>query len=341
MDKKREKRVPVTIQHVAKRLGVSVQTVSAILGTKAHLYRDETRERVMKAARELGYRPNALAKATRTGRSGNIALLISSDSSYSPTPTELLYGIEQSATDNQLQMFISRLPDEKLTDAGYVPRVLREWFADGMLINYHFHIPPKMIELVRANDVPSVWINSPQPDDAVYPDEEGAGAEAVRMLIERGHKKIAYINFIHGSNIQDEHFSVAHRQAGYLKAMKAAGLKPMLHTYTNKVMMNERLNMSRKIMQAADRPTGIVTYNQSSANPIFMAGLESGLVPEKDFSIVTFDNQPIRLCSIHNTTTLLVPNLEMGRLAVEMLVKKVANPQERLPAAVVPFRKPT
>jgi LacI family transcriptional regulator len=336
----RKKGMAATIQQVAQHVGVSVQTVSAILGTKGHLYRSQTRERVFDAAKSLGYRPNVLAKATRTGRSGNIAFLISSDLTYAHCPAELLSGIETALSKNGLKMSVSQLPDDKLTDEGYVPNVLREWYADGMLINYHYHIPPRMVELVRSNELPSVWINSQQESDCVYPDEAGASASAVEYLAAKGFRRPAYVDFAHGIVLGEDHYSVADRRTGFIAGARKAGAKPKLFLYETKVPMGERVARAKQILSAADRPDGLVVYSRTSADPFYLAGCELGLKVGKDYQIVTFDDKQARLCSVYNVPTMLVPNLAMGHRAVELLVKKVANPQVSLKAEVIPFGQP-
>ena len=168
----------VTIRQIAARTGLSPITVSRVLGDKSDKHRPETRERVLRAAEELGYRINTAARAISTGRFGSVALLMSTEGSFSYLPGPLMDGIQEVLEEQDLHLTVARLSDEKLTDAEYVPQILREWTADGVLINYHFHIPGRLIELVRRYNVPSIWINSKQECNSVHPDDFGAGRRA-------------------------------------------------------------------------------------------------------------------------------------------------------------------
>ncbi len=327
---------PVTIQQVAQRIGVSMQTVSAILGSKAHLYREETQRLVRTAAEELGYRPNVLAKATRTGRSGNISLLVGNDLAVSPLNANLLQGIEREVSARSLRLFLTQLPDNKLTDEGFVPNVLREWFSDGLLINYHYRIPGRMIELIHSNDLPSIWINSRQVANCVYPDESGAAATLTQFFLKRGHRRIAYVDFLHGDDIDREHHSVTDRRDGYKLAMREAGLEPVLRTFSQKVALNRRVEIARELFDR-EKPTAVVTYNDTNANAIGVACLLTGRTIQGDLHIGTFAPKPIRVCSLFTAPTMVVPDLEMGIKAVDLLLRRIETPGKSLPPEVVPF----
>ncbi len=338
--KKQTKRpnMPVTLEQLARRVGVSTQTVSAILGAKAHLYRVETRERVLSAAKEMGYRPNALARATRTGRSGTVALLIASNPSFSHLPPELLHGVESELSDRDLQLAIAQLPDEKLVDQAYVPRILREWAADGILINYHHHIPPAMVDLVRKHELPSIWINSRQRGDCVYPDEAGAAIDATADLIRRGHKRIAYVDYAHGhADYAQAHYSVQDRRSGFLRAMEDAGLEPVSIEFPEKLPLDQRLPHAQRMLAQRRRPTAFVAYSTTSGSPLYIAALLAGLQYEQDLTITTFNDEPVRLANVQRCRTMIVPNAEMGRQAVRLLVEKIERPGQVLEPRVVRF----
>src|SRR6185369_16509410 len=91
--------MPVTIKEIAERSGLSIPTVSQVLNNKGHRYRSETCNRVLKAVRELGYRPNSSARAMRMGRFNCVALLLSTESYRSFLPNELLRGIHDGVAE--------------------------------------------------------------------------------------------------------------------------------------------------------------------------------------------------------------------------------------------------
>jgi len=130
-----------TLKVIAEAAGVSIPVVSQVLNSKGQRFRPETRRRVRQAAERLGYRPNNSARAMATGRLGCAALVLSTQGYRSTLPAELLRGIDEELARHNMHLTIARLPDEKLTREGYVPKILREWLSDGLLINYTSDIP--------------------------------------------------------------------------------------------------------------------------------------------------------------------------------------------------------
>src|SRR4051794_20332710 len=142
----------VTIKEIARRTGLSVPTVGNVLGRSASRYSAETRQRVLAAAQAMGYRPNSSARAMRQGRTGAAALVLSRShqSSHSHIPAGLLDGIDDELATRGMHLTVSRLTDEELSSDDILPKVLREYLADGMIVNYTHEIPPGMLELIRA-----------------------------------------------------------------------------------------------------------------------------------------------------------------------------------------------
>ena len=107
----------MTIKDIARHTGLSVPTIGNVLGRSGGRYSAQTRARVMKAARELGYRPNASARAMRRGRIGCAALVLSRShqQTHSYIPAGLLDGIDDELARHDMHLTISRLSDEELS----------------------------------------------------------------------------------------------------------------------------------------------------------------------------------------------------------------------------------
>ena len=321
----------VTLKQVAASAGVSQPAVSNILGAKAHLYRPETRERVLRAAREMGYRANAAARATATGRFGSVALLLSTVPHRSSLSGPLVEGIHDGLAERDLHLTLARLPDEKLTDRGYVPKILQQCLADGLLINYFDQIPPALVELIGAHGVPAVWMNSRQDANCVCPDDEDAARRATRRLLGLGHERVAFANYS-----GDTHHSAAARYAGYADAMRVAGRVP--RSIREVTPRSERIGASLQWLDvpAEERPTAVVAYSGTSAWPIREAAAALGLSVPADLSLVTFEDHPSDEIGVR-LDTMVVPEREMGRVAVEMLLARIDEPGRSLPSRVLPF----
>ena len=312
----------VTAEHIARECGLSQPTVSHILGNRADRYSPVTRKRVIEAAERLGYRPNVAARATRSGRFDNIALLLSSTgSSVSTLPPALLCGIDAALAERNRRLTVARLPEARLTDDAFVPRILTEYHADGLLIDYTHQIPPAMIELIERHDLPAIWLNVKRDYDCVHPDDEAAGYQATRHLLEQGHTRIAYLDYSHPLHLgPDLHYSATDRRAGYARAMSEAGRPDqVIARGSGPIPYRERRAFTRDWLAQSDRPTAVVCYGNDVAGVVMLAVAEHGLRIPDDLSLVSIgDDQMVQSVGIP-VTLMSVPQSPMGRQAVAVL----------------------
>jgi LacI family transcriptional regulator len=324
-----------TLSAIAERSGFSKATVSQILNRQEDLFRPETVRKVLAAARELDYRPNAAARGTRRGRFGCVALLVSTHYYRSNLPVGLLGGIHEALASRDLHLVLAKLPDEKLTNEGYVPKILREWMADGLLINYNVDIPARMVELIEKHGIPSVWMNAKRHTDCVCPDDLAAGREATERLIGLGHSAIAYVDTNYRS--PQLHYSKIDRHAGYAEAMTSAGFEPVLNTGPGAKSGESRLSYFARWLDGPDRPTAILTYGaRTELYPMLYAAKGLGLSVPGDLSAVTFAEGPADDIGVR-AATMVVPNREIGGAAVEMLARKIERPSRGLVSRAVGF----
>ncbi|BDI32488.1 LacI family transcriptional regulator [Capsulimonas corticalis] len=327
----------ITLSDIAKRVGVSKVTASAVLNhvganTKVS---EATRLRILEAAREMGYRPNSSARSMRTGKFGCVGLVLSTHSSRSTLPRDALGGINAALAERDYHLTVGTAPDEILSSAENMPKMLRQWMADGLLINYSFGAPEGMARYIQENSIPSVWINGAAETDTVSPDDWGASREVTTRLFALGHRRIGYCEY----DFQEEtvlHYSVAARADGYMEAMRAAGLEPWREKTRSASWASDDRARIRRRLSAADRPTAIVTYWPSVANVIFSQALALGLRVPEDVTIVTFsdfgdmaEGLPINICRL--------PSYEIGRRAVTMLWEKFDAPARALPSESLTF----
>lgn len=326
----------ITLQHVAKKCGVSIHTVSKVLGGHAHLFRQETREAVETAAHDLGYLPNQSARAIRQGRFGGIALISSTRGYLSNLPPSLLSGISQSLNARDLHLTFGQFPDELLTSETQAPKVLRALMADGFLVNYHARVPAALKDLLERHRFPCVWLNYKRSRDAVYLDDVKAAKELTEHLIERGHRRIAYVDYVHCLTDRDEHYSAFDRHDGYLAAMKAFGLTPYVLSVERLEERGDLLARCRAILESSPRPTAIITYSDSELLPLSHAAAWLRLRIPEDLSLATFGDSQTHGFG-RNPTRMLNPWGALGQAAVEMIEKKIASPERTIAARALPF----
>ncbi len=327
----------VTLSDIARQVGTSKMTVSQALRGTGRIG-SATRRRILDAAKELAYRPNAAAQAVSTGKFGSIGLLLSSDVKRSYLPHQLLEGIQGSLEAHDTHLTLGQIPDAVLLADGCIPALLRRWSVDGLLINYQEGVPQPLIELVDRAGVPAVWINSRQRQACVYPDEFGAALRASEHLLELGHRRIAYVDASHGSDdFQIAHFSARDRQAGYETAMTRAGLPARIERGPKVLEAEQRVPFFHTLLADPDRPTGVVAYSSTNVIPLAVAGLRLGIEIPRDLSVVTFDEHPSGSLG-YVLTSLISPMEAMGRRAAELLLERIGNPDAPTPhVQAIPF----
>ncbi|BDI32486.1 alanine racemase [Capsulimonas corticalis] len=292
----------------------------------------DTREKVLAAARELGYRPNSSARAISTGRFGCAAIILSTKAYTSNLPMGLLDGIHDTLADNGMHLNISRLPDEKLIGPDALPKFLREQFVDGLLINYHYHIPETFLEKVREDRIPYVWINHQLDADCVYPDDFQAARYLTERFITRGHRRIAY--FVYPASV---HYSDADRRAGYKRAMDAGGLRSEIISYgADEISNAECMALLLGRFGAEDAPTAVVAYGPWPARALMQVALRLGRGGPDDLDVATFDDQVLEDCG-RNIATAIIPQYAIGVRAVEMLRQKLEAPELLLAPQAIPY----
>ena len=315
---------------IARKVGVSRSTVSFVLNKQDAALRisDKTKQRIVEAAQEMGYRPYSLHKAIRAGRFNSLALLLSTQCWNSTVSREMLEGMYEVLNANDVHLMQGMHSDQELSGEEFVPKVIRELMVDGLLVNYTYNIPSRLIELIRQYEMPAVWLNTKQDSDSVRPDDFSAGRMAAERLLAMGHERIVF-----AANCT-KHYSAIDRCEGYSEAMKAAGLTPcrIREDVHNEVDWAAR---AQEWLGGVNRPTAVIADSRWAASTIY-AALTLGLQVPRDLSIATFAAQMDSSMGIA-IETWMIPEYQMGMVAVETLLAKVNDPQLHFPPRVLPF----
>jgi LacI family transcriptional regulator len=317
--------IRVTQHDIAAKLGIGQKTVSRVF-TNPELVSDALRSRVVGIARELGYRPNTGARAMRTGRFETVVLVQSTERTASPMPEMLVIGMDEVLSGADVSLVFARLPDDQLVSDEFVPKVVRELLADGLLINYDTNIPRRLVELIHDNQLPAVWLNTRHVTATVRPDDLAAGDAATQALIDRGHRRILYADgFI--DNGPWVHYSRKDRLAGYRAAMTRAGLPH------HEALPDHSINRMAWAGAMLERhlPTAVIGYGGDyEISPFLCAALRLGWSIPDQLSLVSFGPAPY-FCGF-DIATWLVPQLDMGRHAARQLLATMRDrslvPQE-------------
>ncbi len=328
----------VRLQDIADEAGVSLPTVSHILNPasgRAHRFREQTRRKVTEAAAKLGYRPNAAAKATVSGRFNAISLILGAqftDRGRGWMAGSLLHGINLACHDAKLLLSMAALSDDELADDAALPGILQQWCSDGLLVNYIVHMPPPVADAIMRHRIPSIYLNVKRDHDAVYPDDEQAARELTQHLIEMDHQRIVYLGPVREKMRWPNytHYSAADRMAGYITAMTEADLP--VRVVHDASIFGSAFTPDAWADVMAHQPTAVVVYNGVGALQVHAATLMSNLRVPDDLSIVTFTDEWSSESARRDFSGMRLPFIEVGQQAVQMLQKKIDQPDIQQPA---------
>lgn len=307
----------VTLHDVATASGMSLPAVSQIMNGKGS-YRAETRERVLAAVRRLGYQPNMYAQAMTRRAFAAYAIILSNTPSSSLLPYGLLAGLDAAMSPRGLHLVMAFLPDRELTDADTVPKILSHVLADGLLINYNAGYPREAVRLLAAKGVPSVWLNVDHEQNAVHPDDRGAGRSMAEAFLAQGHRSLAWFDVRVGPDDTSKHYSTAARRDGFLAGCVGARVLGL----PAETSESHHPGYLDAILSASDRPTAIGCYGESDAQHVIVAALRRGLRVPQDLSVAVIGDRPMAFAGLA-VDTLALDTPRLTDSAVGMLGRLV------------------
>ena len=311
------------IKDVAKAAGVSVSTVSRVINDSASVV-PEKKEAVLKAMDELKYKPNTLARALVNNRSDCIGLLVGEIES--PFFGQLMAGVHRKVMEAGKHVIVTagyHMPDLERSSI----RFLQERRCDALIIHSKALPDDELIELFQQ-DTPVMIINRLIPgweDHCVFLDNEYGAYLATRHLIQKGHKKIAYI----GTNIEIEDGN--HRVKGYSKALQEAGIdvddRAIVKAFPDEEGGHSAMS---EVLQRNLGVTAVFSYNDAMAAGAMLMMQDAGLdIPEK-VSIVGFDDIILARVLKPHLTTIRYPVNEMGALAAQLVLHRLDERYQKI-----------
>lgn len=304
-----------TLKDVAQAAGVSITTVSVVLNEKREGIRvaEATRDRVRRAADELGYRPNQMARGLRQRSSGAIGFL-SDRVTTTPFAVGMLAAAQEVAAQHGHPLFIVSISDEEgKLRLDLATEQLIEHQVSTFVVAAMYHRPVEPVEDLPASTVFVNAFATDGPYRSIVPDDRGAAYTAVTELLGLGHRRIAYLD--------DNTGAVASglRLQGYLDAHRDHGVAPdpRLHVQVPSsvrggVFGGELIDLPEQV-----RPTGVFCFNDRTAMGLYRAARVRGLRVPDDLSVIGFDDQEYIASELDPPlTTMRLPHEEMGRIAI-------------------------
>src|SRR5215208_1199415 len=316
-----------TIREVAESAGVSYATVSHVINN-TRLVSKETRERVLAAMSELNYRPNALARSLRQGKTNTLGLVL--PDSANPFFAEISRSIEDEAFKKGYSVFLCNTELDTQRELFYVD-VLSKKQVDGIIFVAAGDQADSLDFLLRQN-MPVVMIDRDLPNvevDAVLTDHQLGGCLATQHLLELGHTRIACI--AGPSSITPS----AERITGYRNALEEAGLAAdETLILRGDYHAQSGMEMSHAILRMEPRPTAIFAMNDLMALGALRAAAEEGCSVPGDLAVVGYDDLELAHFTNPPLTTIAQPKKEIGAQAISLLVDRMSR-RDRSPSRIV------
>ncbi len=317
-----------TIADVAQRAGVSTMTVSRVLNNSGYAS-EETRARVLAAASELGYMPDALARSLRVKRTQTLALVLTDITN--PFFTTVARGVEDAASAEGFSVMFCNTDESEAEEARYV-RMLLERQVDGILL-VPARASSRSLDAALARGKPVVVLDravTGAPVDTVRCDSEGGAYHAVNHLLQLGHREIAVLA---GS---PEVSVTVERVAGARRAFADAGLTLAEDRLLYGAPETESgAEMARAALALHPRPTAFLATNNFIALGAFAELRERGLRVPEDVSLAGFDDLPAALLFDPFLTVVSQPAYEMGHRGAELLLARLRGEGQPGPQDVV------
>jgi LacI family transcriptional regulator len=308
------------MKDVALRAGVSTSTVSLVVRGKDEAIPERTRQRVLAAVAELGYRPNALAAGLRRRTSETIGF-VSDEIATTPHAGAMIQGAQDAAWAAGNVLLVTNTCGDAEVERKAIDAML-ERQVDGVVYATMYHrvvIPPAALW-----EVPSVLLDARSDDlsfSSVAPDEEGGAYAATRLLLDEGHTRIGFVQ----SEVDIP--AARERLSGYQAALlsRSIDFDPNLISFGQAEYTGGQ-TAGRAILERADRPTALFCFNDRMAAGVAYAARHLGLSIPTDLSLVGFDNEELVAPLIDPPlTTVQLPHNDMGRWAVEHLLELIAD----------------
>jgi DNA-binding LacI/PurR family transcriptional regulator len=308
----------VTLADVARHAGVSASTVSYALSGKRSIS-DETRRRVERSVTELGYHPNAGARALAGGRSHIIALVVPLRTDvYVPIMMEIAIAVTVAARQHGYDVLL--LTNDEGPDG--VRRVAASGLADGVIL-MDVELDDERIPALRAQGTQAALIGLPDdPSGLSCVDHDFAAASAmcVDHLADLGHREIAFIGY--GSGTYHRHAGYAERTlTGFRARAEERGLR-FVHRPCEGTFESTAGTLARIF---ADRPdtTGFVVQNEGAIGPLLGLLRTTGRTVPEDASVVALCPEQLAEQYAPRLTAVTGPTQELGRVAVEHVMARI------------------
>ncbi|WP_433478718.1 LacI family DNA-binding transcriptional regulator [Spirillospora sp. CA-142024] len=302
-----------TLEDVAARAGVSRALVSIVIRGVAGAS-EETRERVLKAAAELGYRPDTRARLLARNSPRLLGVTFNVQHAFH---TDLIEGIYAAADDSDYEVVLSALTPRR--DERRAVETLLGYRCDALIMLGPESPATRLDELARRVPLIAVGRRLREPSiDLVHTDEEAGMRQAVDHLVKLGHRDIAHIDGGRSPKATD-------RRRAYRAAMRRHGLGGSARIVPGGQTAESGATAARLLLDGGEPPTAVIAYDDDCAAGVLDSLLRAGVSVPRDVSVIGFDDSRLSRLSHVNLTTIGQDAGRMASLAVERAVARLSG----------------
>jgi DNA-binding LacI/PurR family transcriptional regulator len=307
----------VTVHDVARRAGVSQPTVSLVLsGHPTARVAPATRERVRRAAEELGYRPNVVARGLQQGRSFALGVIV--PDLRNPFSIDVISGAERVAAEEDHAVLLCDARERSVTaHLG----ALESRLIDGVIVE------PAAYAASLPFSPNLVLINEPSADvPSVLADMESAGRLAAKHLLQLGHRAIGFVG------PASDLYRFRSMERAFVSTLKEAGISIRSEWFRRSApSVHGGEQAAAALVALAPHPTAIFCANDLIAIGALKACAARGMSVPRDLSIVGCDDIETARLVNPELTTIAVPARELGARAARMLIRGLSHQRAKTP----------
>lgn len=320
---------PVGIKQVAKRAGVGIGSVSRVFSGQPAVS-DQMRVRVLKAAKSLGYSPNMLAQALRRKMTLSVGFVVSDIAN--PLVASIVGGAEAVLSAAGYSILLTGSGGDPARDAERI-RLLQQRRVDGLILLPAVEDDTGLLQELSALRVPVVVIDRAMPAEigarAVLSDHYAGVGDAARHLLELGHRTVGVIA---GRNNRPSR----ERVRAVRDACRASRVRPKLLVDSGPLSAAHGAAAMRRWLDLPAPPTAVILGGNQLLPGALEVIRERGLRLGCDLSLVVCDDVPLGRLFEPQISTVMRDTGLMGQTAARFLLKAISNPEQKLPAAMLP-----
>jgi DNA-binding LacI/PurR family transcriptional regulator len=313
---------PVNIGEIARRAKVSRSTVSYALSGKRPVS-EATRTRIQRVIDEMGYRPNASARALANGETRTLGLAFPPASShYTDMQLDFIGGVVEAAAARDYDVLMS--PSGGGEDSSFM-RMVGERRVDGVIL-MEIRLRDARVDRMFKDGFPFVTIgrtDNPEGMAWVDLDHMGLVRRCVRHLFDLGHQRIAFVNRSE-ELIQAGYESARRGQNGFEMEIEELGLVGASYPCADDATAGEAC--AARILADGPETTAIVTLSEASLGGLYRGLGRAGRKIPRDMSIIGIAGNRWADAVTPALTAADVPAHEMGRIAIDLLLERISTP---------------